>query len=110
MGVKGIENRGWSTKFRGRFAVHVAMKSSREEWEAAEKIVDDPDQWDAIRSVLKAFDVAGRVIGTVELADVVWGHPSKWVEPGKWHWILRDPEPMAPVPAKGRLGLWEWKG
>jgi hypothetical protein len=27
-----------------------------------------------------------------------------------WHWVLEDPKPCRPVPAKGSLGLWEYTG
>lgn len=31
-------------------------------------------------------------------------------EDGRWAWVLEDVKPLAvPVPAKGALGLWEWK-
>lgn len=29
--------------------------------------------------------------------------------PGRYGWILTDPEPCDPIPAKGRLGFWDWE-
>jgi len=29
--------------------------------------------------------------------------------PGGWGWLLTNVQPIAPVPAKGKLGLWEWQ-
>ncbi|UKI34074.1 MAG: hypothetical protein L6W00_12145 [Lentisphaeria bacterium] len=31
---------------------------------------------------------------------------SCWAEVGAWHWILADPEPVVPFPARGQLGIW----
>jgi hypothetical protein len=45
-----------------------------------------------------------------ERAREIVADDGQWAPPGKWHWVLRDPEPMKPVPAKGRLGFWEWNG
>lgn len=30
--------------------------------------------------------------------------------PGRYGWILTDPEPCDPIPTRGQLGLWTWKG
>ncbi len=29
--------------------------------------------------------------------------------PGRYAWLLDDVQPIDPVPAKGKLGLWEWE-
>lgn len=29
--------------------------------------------------------------------------------PGRWAWLLTDIKPCDPVPAKGRLGMWDWE-
>lgn len=44
--------------------------------------------------------------GFVDVSDQ---HPFGWFETGRWAWILEDVKPLdRPVPAKGKLGLWEW--
>lgn len=56
----------------------------------------------------------GHVIGVVDLADVhhdsvcdVGCSPRSWCLPDHWHLCLTNPHPLpAPIPAKGRLGLW----
>jgi hypothetical protein len=110
MGGKDVENRSWGTAYCGRLAVHEAQKASPTDIFQAQEVVGDDQQWTPILHLISSSRAAGCVISTVEVVDVVWGHSSKWAEPGKWHWVLRDPEPMLPVPAKGRLGLWEWNG
>lgn len=29
--------------------------------------------------------------------------------PGRWAWLLEDVEQIEPIPASGRLGIWEWE-
>jgi hypothetical protein len=50
----------------------------------------------------------GAIIGSVELVDIVRGHGSQWAIDGCWHWVLADPRPCDPVPARGALGLWDY--
>jgi hypothetical protein len=50
------------------------------------------------------------VIGWVSLLDCVRDSGSKWAFADHWHWVFADPHRLPfPVPAKGRLGLWEWE-
>ncbi|MFO8064186.1 MAG: hypothetical protein ACQETQ_06715 [Spirochaetota bacterium] len=56
------------------------------------------------------FFHANAIIGSVELVDIVNDSESPWAEPGKYHWILRDPqlfeEPITRV--RERPGLWTY--
>ena len=76
---KNIENRVWSTNFRGRFWIHAGKAEA-------------PDQRE------RAF----RVIGSVELVDVVTKSSSRWFC-GPYGFKLRSPKPLAePIPLRGR--------
>jgi hypothetical protein len=53
----------------------------------------------------------GALLGTVELIGCVRDSESEWAVEGLWHWQLADAQPFdAPIPAKGRLGLWTYFG
>ncbi len=45
----------------------------------------------------------------IDLLDFTDDRPFGHYEPGRWAWYLTQVEQIDPVPAKGRLGLWEWK-
>ncbi|MFB4265356.1 ASCH domain-containing protein [Nonomuraea sp. GTA35] len=128
-GGKTIENRTWSTGYRGPLMIHAGAR-----W-------DDDGAWD--RRVLRAlhafgnrFDPPLRVerIGTkthrlirdsqltpsaiVAVVDVVGICTARstaeqcgcgvWAAEGQCHWRLARPRPLdEPVPCKGRLGLWD---
>ena len=87
---KDVENRSWTTTYRGRLYIHAGMRL-------------DPD--DVLPAAVPV--VHGAIIGYVELTDIVTDSLSRWAEPGQYHWLLANPVPLpSPVPAKGRLGLW----
>lgn len=91
-GIKDIENRTWTTKYRGPLLIHAGGA----EWEPLSKLVREP----AVSSLYS------RIIGIVDLVDVAESHPSPWFE-GPYGWVLANPRPIKPVPMAGRLGLFE---
>lgn len=117
-GDKLVENRSWSTLYRGPLAIHAGarfstrgMRDARVGRWAAERGMT----YDAVRWL-----PTGVVVATCELEDC---HPAAWCCPpwgeheyaeadGKvrhtvHHWLLANVKLLAePVPAKGRLGLW----
>jgi hypothetical protein len=101
-GIKDVENRTWSTDYRGELVIHAGLA------------VDRPGLTDFAHLLPGAAAAeplpSGAVLGTVELVDVVSGYESPWALIDNWHWILTRPRPLRiPVPAVGRLGLWTWK-
>lgn len=106
-GAKDVENRSWSTKYRGPLAIHAASAVAR---------ASDVEQWcpDGVygRAMsIRGLKNTGIIVGTVELVDVVQDSSSPWAILGHHHWILANPQSLIgdDVPVKGRLGLWEWE-
>jgi hypothetical protein len=93
---KDVENRRWSTKYRGRLYVHAGLA------------VDD----NAV-ALLRAtgFDVPstlprGVILGAVTIVDIVREHDSRWAQPHHFHWLLRDAALLRrPLPHRGKRGL-----
>ncbi|HKS27775.1 MAG TPA: ASCH domain-containing protein [Pyrinomonadaceae bacterium] len=102
---KDIENRDWSTKFRGVIAVHAAKGMTRNEHIWASMDIEE-------RSGLRppAYPMLkerGFIVGTVEIVDCVSKSPSPWFQ-GEYGLVLRNPVPLAqPVYIKGALGFWD---
>lgn len=94
-GIKTVENRSWPAAHRGLLAVHAGLGT-------------DPEALKAHRGLLPPGPLPrGVILGTVNVTGCVRDSPSPWAEPGCWHWILKNPQPLAePVPRTGRLGLW----
>lgn len=93
---KDVENRTWSTDYRGRLWIHASTTLDRSR----------PDLVRALRG--RRHLVSGAFLGYAELVDVVRGSRSLWAVPGQFHWVLANAVPMQdPMPAKGQLRLWE---
>ena len=109
VGEKTVENRGWPTRYRGPLAIHAAKAPDLEGW-------TDPAIGRAMDSQEPGPMAYGAVIAVVEVTGC---HPAArrwptccqpWGFEDQYHFELagarRLPEP---VPAKGRLGLWNWE-
>lgn len=91
-GFKDIENRTWTTKYRGPLLIHV----SSTEWSELSRIVGRG----------RKKELYSKAIGIVDLVDVVESHPSPWFE-GPYGLVLANPRPIKHVPMAGKLGLFE---
>lgn len=94
---KNVENRRWSTDYRGRLLIHAGREV-------------DPRGIAVLESAgvtVPAEALAGRVIvGAVQLADCIRNSGSPWARPGVWHWLLESPEPAtAAVSCRGQEKL-----
>jgi len=99
---KDIENRTWSTKFRGRFLVHASKKFDRAGFLF---MFDNLDRL-GIKS-LPLYYERGGIIGSVELIDCVQNHSSPWFA-GPYGFILSNPKPMDFTPCEGALGFFDF--
>jgi hypothetical protein len=114
-GHKPIENRSWTTSYRGPLAIHAAAK-----WD------DDPE--DALRTVVARvraqggtlpktladdlpYSGTGRIVAVVQFGDIctaMFGCDcGAWIWPGANHWQFADAQPIDGPVVRGRLGLWD---
>ncbi|HWA07949.1 MAG TPA: ASCH domain-containing protein [Opitutaceae bacterium] len=125
-GLKKIETRGWSTRYRGRLAIHAAKTHTEalREWyhwnvatqaaarDAFAKIgVRDFEEiplgcivatCDLIDCVPTVALVAGKKINPVE---ALWGNYA----PERFGWLLDNIVALKePIPCLGKQGLFEW--
>lgn len=110
-GIKDIENRTWSTKFRGRVLIHASAKPTNEPY----MILND-EQYKAIEEsgkeidFLQSYTNGSQIIGSVEIVDCVRDHSSVWAEKDLCNWALANPilfeKPITNI--KGKLGLWNY--
>jgi hypothetical protein len=99
--MKNTENRTWETLYRGRIMIHASKTLDHELLKLGDFYAADLNRWEKQK---------GHIIGTVELYAVDREMKTQWDEPGLFHWRLRNPVPLdKPIPARGSLGLWEYK-
>ena len=100
-GYKDIENRTWSTGFRGRVYVHAGRKI---------KSGDFPEQRDYITQsgiLLPAEPSLGAIVGEVTITDCVDISSSPWFC-GPYGFLLSSPVAYKdPIPYRGQLGLFQ---
>ena len=100
-GFKDIENRSWSTRYRGTLLIQASAgrptKSKLQEFRlfARRRGVDLPEEFER-----------GGIVGMVQLDDCVTRSRSKWFE-GPIGWVLSKPKKLKFIPLKGQLGLFD---
>lgn len=104
-GVKQIENRTWSTDYRGELAIHASARTPSSSYAAASRFC-------AARGYLVPLPhevTMGAILGTVQIVDIVKESDDPWFI-GTYGWVLERPQSLrVPVPARGTLGLWYWR-
>lgn len=136
--LKQVETRTRNTNYRGRVAIHAGVRLAEagiiqgpSGAVFAEVDANYPGGDHLFYTLARHYEnigaiklIYGAVIGEVTILDSVplaelEGTPlctererafGDWSE-GRWGWVLGDPVLYEkPVPAKGQLGLWNWKG
>lgn len=106
---KNVENRSWSTAYRGTILIHAsskkytgkALEEARTEISKASGLPLDKIPMDFPRT---------QMLGLVDVIDCVSDSQSPWANDGDEHWILTHPraleEPVLNI--NGKLQLWRW--
>lgn len=106
-GDKDLENRNWTTSFRGEFYIHAGLKVDKDCAEdlaagrhpVTGKIMD----WSHL-----AMCSTGALIGIASLIGVVTlrtgGCNNPWFV-GRYGFLLRNARPIEPIPCVGALGF-----
>lgn len=110
---KDIENRSWSTTFRGSFCIHAARGMTRDEFEDFIATVHDISITHPFLPGLTtpAFGelTRGAIVGTAEIVDCVAASASPWFF-GRYGFVIRHAAPLAePISVKGALGFFDWR-
>ena len=122
IGAKRVETRSWSTNYRGPLAIHAAATIAMgdfvlwklcmsEPFLAALKAAGITDLTDLPRGVILATASLSHVqkiyiANRPNLPELAFGDYTS----GRFAWYLDKVATLPePVPARGALGLWEWK-
>ncbi len=112
LGVKPVENRTWSTKYRGELYIHAGKAYDKEDvfYEIVEGLSAADRQKLNDAGIVKLSQIGfGAIIGSVNLDDIVTDCTHKYAnqELGTFHWMVTARSLVFPVPWKGQLGLFE---
>lgn len=98
-GHKDIENRVWSTRYRGPFLIHAGKRWGREQKDDLERVRAQfphlalPDQ----------FDLGG-LVGLAHVTDCVQDSDSPWFF-GPYGFVLANARPLLFTPCRGMLNF-----
>lgn len=114
-GEKWVENRKWSTNYRGGIAIHAGLGT---QYLSAKKLAESGLPHGAVIAVAdlvacvsiewaesKMHDDCrdhAVVAPGIFLADLLWHEHTE----GPWCWVLANVQAITPVPWKGAQGLW----
>lgn len=112
-GYKKIETRSWKTNYRGELFIHASAKNIAKEFLTNEYIV----------SLTNELNMNyGNIICRANLVDCIY-MDEKFLnlikkdkkefelgvyEIGRYAWVLEDIEAINPIPAKGKLNIWNY--
>lgn len=95
-GIKDVENRSWSTDYRGPFLIHAGQK------------VDEEALLRYAQRGIRFRLTTGAIIGAATLIDCSAEHRSDWHQTGKIGWYVTDAKLFAaPIPLAGQLRLFD---
>lgn len=100
-GVKKIETRHWSTRYRGELAIHAAKTVDRSIYYPAASL--SPGCFVCIVTLEDCLEMTEAWIKTVDQLERSWGD----YYPGRFAWIFSRCIPINPaIPARGYRRLW----
>ncbi|WP_158618288.1 ASCH domain-containing protein [Chitinophaga lutea] len=122
-GAKRVETRSWATRYRGPILIHssAGMPKLNRELCATEPFLSYGKHIGIFhhgsilgRAVLKDVVPVEKLVQEFDQYPGMYGtHELKFGDytPGRFGWVLGDVEEFAaPIPAKGQLGIWNYRG
>lgn len=105
-GLKNIENRSWSTKFRGLIWVHASKGMTPDEFEACRAFVGriapalQFPMWETLESE------RGGIVGAVEIVGCTRVSTSPWFV-GEWGFVLQRARRVPFLRCRGEPGFFK---
>lgn len=103
---KPVENRTWSTSYRGPLLIHAGKKIDKLGWSDFLQILKKTTGALYGPSLMQFTMECGGFIGIVDLVDCVHKHDSPWFF-GPRGLVLANPRRIEFVPYPGKLGIFE---
>ena len=95
-GIKDVENRTWSTRYRGPVLIHASQRQD-------DVTMDEIERRFGVRLNIEL--PLGGIVGMTEIVDCVRPHPSRWHFPGCFAFVLTNSRALPFVKWKGSLSL-----
>ena len=115
-GIKPVENRTWSTNFRGRFYIHApeTFDIPVKNYAKFKRVFEQDAREDGVEITqpeTPADFERGGIVGAVDLVDCVTECEDEidraWHTPGNYAFLLDNAEVLPFRPMKGKLNFFE---
>lgn len=107
---KLIENRSWSTDYRGPLCIHAGTNMTTREYLEVRNWVLQQELVTAEAFPARETLIFGAIIAVTKLLDVRRTPVTKdllpWEMPGGYSWLLAPVRSVIPFPCLGTQGLW----
>lgn len=103
---KDIENRNWSTRYRGTVLVHAGKRFDQDGYLWAMANTDIGLRMPGIFEFENEEGFLGGIVGAVDIVDCVQQSASPWFC-GPNGFVLANPQPLLFQPCRGALGFFE---
>ena len=101
---KDMENRSWSTAYRGPVCIHAAAGMTAREYAEASAFMLSI----GIETPRKESLERGGIVAVASIAACVSSSRSPWFF-GRYGFALQDVRPVPFIPCKGSLGFFDWR-
>lgn len=107
--IKHIETRSWKTKYRGEIYIHASLTKQKldERIIKLNKMVNlKPGYILCKGNLVDCIYMDEKFLKDIEnTEEYIYGHYSL----GRYAWVIKDIQIIDPIPAKGKLGIWNYE-
>lgn len=114
-GYKKIETRSWKTNYRGELFIHASGKNIAKEFLTNEYVVSLTNELNMnYGNIICRGNLVDCVYMDEDFLKLMKKNEKEFnlglYELGRYAWIFEDVEPIYPIPAKGKLNIWNYEG
>lgn len=114
-GYKKIETRSWKTNYRGELFIHASGKNIAKKFLKNKYIVSLTNELNMnYGNIICRGILVDCVYMDEDFLNLMKKNENEFnlglYEIGRYAWILEDVEPIYPIPAKGKLNIWNYDG
>lgn len=113
--IKGVETRSWKTNYRGEIYIHASkppiekkVYSRKELIKLCENLKFNQGNIICKGNLVDCIYMTEEFINELKKSnnqEYICGH----YEVGRYAWVIKDVESITPIPAKGKLGIWNYE-
>lgn len=112
---KKIETRSWKTNYRGELFIHASGKNIAKEFLTNEYVVSLTNELNMnYGNIICRGNLVDCVYMDEDFLKLIKKNEKEFnlglYEFGRYAWIFEDVEPVYPIPAKGKLNIWNYEG